>query len=154
MGVPWMWSLPEHGPPLWAQGWELRVGTCLTAQWAGGTALTMKREVLSRGWGAQQPCGPCKPAQPSLPDYDGTGWDTLCFLDFIDYFLSHFEKFSTVISSKIFSLPFIFSSFSETPITGMLVYLILSQSSLRYNQFFSFFSLYSALHSYLYHFIF
>ena len=60
------------GPPR-AQGWELRVGSCPTAGWAGGIALTMKREVLSRGWGARRPWSPCTPAQPSLPDYSGTG---------------------------------------------------------------------------------
>ena len=40
-------------------------------------------------------------------------------------------KFSTIISSKIFSYPFFFSSSSGTPIIQMLVYLIWSQRSLR-----------------------
>ena len=40
-------------------------------------------------------------------------------------------KFSTIISSKIFLYPFFFSSSSGTPITRMLVHLILSQRSLR-----------------------
>ena len=40
-------------------------------------------------------------------------------------------KFSTIISSKIFSYCFFFSSSSGTPITRMLVHLILSQRSLR-----------------------
>ena len=40
-------------------------------------------------------------------------------------------KFSTIISSKIFSYPFFFSSSSGTHIIWMLVHLILSQSSLR-----------------------
>ena len=40
-------------------------------------------------------------------------------------------KFSTIISSKIFSYPFFFSSSSGTPITQMLMRLILSQTSLR-----------------------
>ena len=52
-------------------------------------------------------------------------------------------NFPTIISSKIFSYPFFFSSSSGTPIILMLVHLILSQRSLR--QFFSFFLLYSAL---------
>ena len=39
-------------------------------------------------------------------------------------------KFSTIISSKIFSYPFFFSSFG-IPIIQMLVHLILSQRSLR-----------------------
>ena len=41
------------------------------------------------------------------------------------------RKFSTMISSNIFSGPFFFSSFSGTPIIQMLVHLILSQRSLR-----------------------
>ena len=40
-------------------------------------------------------------------------------------------KFSTIISSNIFSDPFFFSSSSETPIIQMLVHLTLSQQSLR-----------------------
>ena len=40
-------------------------------------------------------------------------------------------KFSTITSSEIFSVPFYFSSSTGTPITWMLVYLILSQMSLR-----------------------
>ena len=54
-------------------------------------------------------------------------------------------KFSTIISSKIFSYPFFFSSFSGTPIIRMLVCLILFQMSLRLSLFFAFFILYSAL---------
>ena len=40
-------------------------------------------------------------------------------------------KFSTIVSSKIFSYPFFFSSFSGTLIIQMLLHLILSQRSLR-----------------------
>ena len=40
-------------------------------------------------------------------------------------------KFSTIISLKIFSCPFFFSSSSGTPIIRMLVHLILSQRTLR-----------------------
>ena len=59
-------------------------------------------------------------------------------------------KFSTIISSKISSYPFFFSSSSGTPIIWMLVHLKLSQRSLRLSSevsetFFSFFLLYSAL---------
>ena len=50
-------------------------------------------------------------------------------------------KFSTIISSKIFSYPFFYSSSSGTPITRMLVCLILSQRSLRLSSFFAFFLL-------------
>ena len=53
-------------------------------------------------------------------------------------------KFSTIISSKIFSYCLFFSS-SGTPIIQMLVCLILSQSLWNYPQVFSFFLLYSAL---------
>ena len=42
-----------------------------------------------------------------------------------------FQLFSTIISSKNFSYPFVFLSSSGTPINGMLVHLILSQRSLR-----------------------
>ena len=58
-------------------------------------------------------------------------WDSLSFLDLIDYFLFHVGGISTIISSKNFSYPFFFSSSSETPIIQMLVCLILSQRSLR-----------------------
>ena len=40
-------------------------------------------------------------------------------------------KFSTIISSKVFSYPFFFSSSSGTSIIWMVVHLILSQRSLR-----------------------
>ena len=40
-------------------------------------------------------------------------------------------KFSTIVSSKILSVPFFFSSSSATPIIQMLVHLIWSQRSLR-----------------------
>ena len=60
------------------------------------------------------------------------------------------KKFSTIVSSKIFSYPFFFSSSSGTPIIWMLVHLKLSQRSLRLSSevsetFFSFFLFYSAL---------
>ena len=51
-------------------------------------------------------------------------------------------KFSTIISSNIFSDPFFFSSSSGTPIIQMLVCLVLSQRSLRsFSIFFILFSL-------------
>ena len=52
------------------------------------------------------------------------------------------RKFSTIISSNIFSGPFSLSSPSGTPIMGMLLRLLLSQRSLMV---FSFFFLYSVL---------
>ena len=45
-------------------------------------------------------------------------------------------KFSTIISSNIFSAPSSLSSPSETPIMGMLVHLMLSQRSLKLFSFF------------------
>ena len=53
-------------------------------------------------------------------------------------------KFSTIISSKIFSYPFFFSSSSGNPIIRMLVHLILSQRSLRLSSVLLFFLLYFA----------
>jgi len=44
---------------------------------------------------------------------------------------SMLEKFSTIISSKIFSYPFFFSACSGTPIIQMLAHLILLQRCLR-----------------------
>ena len=44
---------------------------------------------------------------------------------------SFLGKFSTIISSKIFSNPFFFSFSSGTPILQMLVHLILTQRSLK-----------------------
>ena len=55
---------------------------------------------------------------------------TLCFLELIDYFLSHIREVSNIIYSNIFSIPFFFSS-AVTPIIRMLVHLMLSQWSLR-----------------------
>ena len=68
----------------------------------------------------------------------------LCFLELIDYFLFHVGTFSTVISSKIFSYAFFFSS-SGIPIIQMLVLLILSHRSLRLSSVLFIFLLYSAL---------
>jgi len=54
-------------------------------------------------------------------------WDSLYFLDLIDYFLPMFGEFSTTLSSKVFSDPFFFSSSSGNPIIQMLVPLIFSR---------------------------
>ena len=70
-------------------------------------------------------------------------WDSLGFLDLGDYFLPHLGKFSTIISSSIFSWSFFLSSSSGTPMIRMLGCLTLSQRSLRLSSFllihFSFF---------------
>ena len=74
-------------------------------------------------------------------------WSTLSF--------SMLGKFSSIISSKIFSYPFFFSSSSGTPIIWMLVHLILSQKSLRLvlSSFHSFYFI-LLLRIYFHHFIF
>ena len=54
-------------------------------------------------------------------------------------------KFSTIISSKNFSCPFFFFSYSGTPIIQMLVHLILSQRYLRLSPVLFILLLYSAL---------
>ena len=68
---------------------------------------------------------------------------TLGFLDLVNYFLPHFGKFSTIISSSIFSWSFFLPSSSWTPMIGMLWHLILSWRSLKLSSFllihFSFF---------------
>ena len=70
-------------------------------------------------------------------------WDSLCLLDLIGYFFSMLGKFSTIISSKIFSYPCFFSSSSGTPIIQILVHLILSQMSLKLSSvIFLFYTLY------------
>ena len=60
--------------------------------------------------------------------------------------------FSTIISSKIFSVPFFFSSSSGIPVTQMLMYLILSQRSLRLSSIlYILFSFILLLSSYFHH---
>ena len=57
-------------------------------------------------------------------------WDSLCLLDLIDYFLSHVEEIFNYNLFKKFLINFVFFFFG-TPIIQMLVYLILSQRSLK-----------------------
>jgi len=54
-------------------------------------------------------------------------------------------KFSTIITSSIFSWPFFFSSSSGTPLTRMWGHLALSQRSLRLSSFLLILSLFSSL---------
>ena len=61
--------------------------------------------------------------------------DSLGFLDLADYFLPHLGKFSTIITSSIFSCPFFLSSSSGTPMIRLLGHLTLSQRSLRLSSF-------------------
>ena len=58
-------------------------------------------------------------------------WDSLCFLDLIDNFLSHIKEVFNFKLFKYFLIPFLFLFFSGTPIIPMLVCLMLSQRSLR-----------------------
>ena len=62
--------------------------------------------------------------------------DSLCLLDLVDYFLFHGGTFS---NSQTFSYPFFSSSSSRTPIIQVLVSLMLSQKSLYFVPFLSFF---------------
>ena len=62
-------------------------------------------------------------------------WDSLGFLNLGGYFLPHFREVFTIISSTIFSWPFILSSSSGTPMIQMLGHLTLSQRSLRLSSF-------------------
>ena len=56
-------------------------------------------------------------------------WDSLCFLDLIDYFLSHVREVFDYNLFKCFLRPFLF--FFWDPYNRMLVCLMLSQKSLR-----------------------
>ena len=72
-------------------------------------------------------------------------YGTLCASwTWLTIFFPMLGKFSTIISSNIFSVPFFFSSFSGTPIIQMLVHLMLSQRSLRLSSILLFLFLYSA----------
>ena len=58
-------------------------------------------------------------------------WESLCFLDLIDYFLSRVREVFNYNLFKYFLSPFLFLFFSGTPIIRLLVRLMLSQRSLR-----------------------
>ena len=70
---------------------------------------------------------------------------TLCFLDLLDYFLSHVRELLRYYLFKYFLRSFSLSSPSGTPIMQMLVCLMLSQRSIRLSSFFSFFFPYPVL---------
>ena len=80
-------------------------------------------------------------------------WDSLCFLDLIDYFFSYIREVFNYNLFKYFLSPF-FSS-SGTPIFQMLVHLMLSQRSLKLSSipFFLFFFI-LLCNSYFHYFIF
>jgi len=62
-------------------------------------------------------------------------WDLWGFLDWVAISFSILGKFSTIISSRIFSWPFFLSSSSETPMIQMLGHLTFSQRSLKLSSF-------------------
>ena len=63
--------------------------------------------------------------------------------------ISMWGNFQLIISSKIFSYPFFFSSSSETPIIRMFVHLILTQRSLGLSSVLFILLLYSALQKFI-----
>ena len=65
-----------------------------------------------------------------VPPWVYPSWDSWCFLDLVDYFLSHVWKIFSDSLSKYF-LRSILSSPSGTLIMWMLVHLMLCQRSLR-----------------------
>ena len=71
--------------------------------------------------------------------------DSLRFLDLIDYFLSQVGEVFNYNFFKNFLSAFFFSSSSGTPITQILVCLILSQRSLRLSSIFILFPLFCSL---------
>ena len=82
-------------------------------------------------------------------------WDSLCFLDLIDYFLSHVRELFNCSLFKYFLRPFFFSSSSGTPVIQMLVCLMLSHRSLRLSSIpFILFSLFCSAVVYFHYFIF
>ena len=82
-------------------------------------------------------------------------YGTLCdFWTWLSVSFFILGKFSTIISSKIFSYPFFFSSSSGTPIIRKLVHLILSQRSLRLSSVLVILFFVLLFRSYFHHFIF
>ena len=73
-----------------------------------------------------------------IPPWVYPAWDSLCFLDLVDYFLSHVWEVFRYYLFKYFLRSFL-SSLSGTRIMQMLVCLMLSQMSLRLSSFHSFF---------------
>jgi len=72
-----------------------------------------------------------------VPPWVYPAWDSLCLLDLVDYFFSHFREVFSYYLLKYFLRSFLFSP-SETPIMWMSVCLVLSQRSLRLSSFFFF----------------
>ena len=70
-----------------------------------------------------------------VPPWSYPAWDSLCFLDLVDYFLFMLGKFSAIISSNIFLDLFSHSSPSGTPLTQMFMHLMLSLRPRRVSSF-------------------
>ena len=71
-----------------------------------------------------------------VPPWVYPAWDSLWFLDLVDYFLSHVWEFFNSYLFKYFLRSFLsLSSPSGAPIMQMLVHLMLSQRSLRLSSF-------------------
>ena len=66
-------------------------------------------------------------------------WDSLCFLDMDDCFLSHVREVLSYCLFRMFSHVLFLSCPSGTPIMWMLLCLILAQKSLRLTSFLFFF---------------
>ena len=113
--------------------------------------LAENKEEFKRGWmrGVHLCCHFCLVAFNILPlisvsliimyldvfllGFTLTG--TLCFLDLVDYFLSHVGEVFSYSLFKYFLIVLSLSSPSGIPIMQMLVHLMLSQKSLRLSSF-------------------
>ena len=69
------------------------------------------------------------------PPWVYPAWDSLCFLDLVDYFLSHIRKAFSYYLFKYFLRSFLSLFSLWNPIMQMLVPLMLSQRSLRLSSF-------------------
>ena len=73
-------------------------------------------------------------------------WDSLCFLDLVDYFLSHVREIFSYYLFQYFLRSFLLLLGEESiPIMWMLVHLMLSQRSLRLSSFFFFLFIFSPI---------
>ena len=80
-----------------------------------------------------------------VPPWVYPAWDSLCFLDLVDYFLSHIRKAFSYYLFKYFLRSFLSLFSFWNPIMQMLVPLMLSQRSLRLSSFFFFHSFFYIL---------
>ena len=80
-----------------------------------------------------------------VPPWLYSAWESLCFLDLVDYFLSHVSEVFSYYLFKYFSGPFSLPSPFGTSVMRMLVHLSCPKGLLGCLYFCSFFSLYSVL---------